>query len=308
LQIVINSLPNVNAITNSTAICAGNTATLTANGALTYTWNPGGTGSVIAVSPTQSTNYTVTGTDANTCINETTLALAVNQLPIITAFASTTLICAGQSLSLWAAGASAYTWNPGATSISTIVVSPLTPITYSVEGADNNNCKNFATIGIVVNPSPIIFVASSDSSICAGENVILSAGGAVTYTWNSAVSGQSISVSPVVSTTYTVAGTDVNSCLGSAIFLQQVSTCSGYTSEFLQEKMLIFPNPTSGKLYLQNLTDTDDLQIFNSIGQRVLQPMEIKVSLGVIEVDLTHQANGIYFLKTETGVWKIIKQ
>jgi hypothetical protein len=27
-----------------------------------------------------------------------------------------------------------------------------------------------------------------------------------------------------------------------------------------------------------------------------------------IEIDLTNEPNGIYFLKTDTGVWKIIKQ
>ena len=60
---------------NDLTITSGQTATLTASGASLYSWTPltalnpaNGEGAVIQASPTQSTLYTVVGTDANNCI------------------------------------------------------------------------------------------------------------------------------------------------------------------------------------------------------------------------------------------------
>lgn len=52
------------AISSSTLLCSGQSATLTANGASSYTWMPAGTGSAIVVSPTTTATYTVTGENA----------------------------------------------------------------------------------------------------------------------------------------------------------------------------------------------------------------------------------------------------
>ena len=53
---------------NSPTICMGSTATLTASGATTYTWNTGATGATITPSPTLTTTYTLSGTNAVGCI------------------------------------------------------------------------------------------------------------------------------------------------------------------------------------------------------------------------------------------------
>ncbi len=71
ISITINSNPTISAVTSQSVICTlpfQETSTLTASGANTYTWNPGGgTGSSVPVSPTVTTNYTVVGTAANGC-------------------------------------------------------------------------------------------------------------------------------------------------------------------------------------------------------------------------------------------------
>lgn len=68
--VIVNQLPPVLASPPSGSICNGVTANLTASGALTYTWNPGGqTTTVIAVTPTITTTYTLAGTDINGCTN-----------------------------------------------------------------------------------------------------------------------------------------------------------------------------------------------------------------------------------------------
>jgi gliding motility-associated-like protein len=68
LNIVVYPLPTVNA-GNDTTISAGNTAILIASGAANYSWNNATIGAVNSVSPSVSTTYIVTGTDANNCSN-----------------------------------------------------------------------------------------------------------------------------------------------------------------------------------------------------------------------------------------------
>ena len=78
VSLTVNALPTVSATTNNTLICTGETATLTANGATTYTWNTSETTNDIAVSPTVTTTFTVNGTDANGCSNSTTIVQDVS--------------------------------------------------------------------------------------------------------------------------------------------------------------------------------------------------------------------------------------
>lgn len=59
--VTVNSAPTVSASTSASLICTGNSATLTANGATTYSWSSGSTSSTAVVSPTTTTTYTVTG-------------------------------------------------------------------------------------------------------------------------------------------------------------------------------------------------------------------------------------------------------
>src|SRR5581483_9199906 len=56
--ITINALPTVSTSTTATTICSGNSVTITANGATTYTWMPGSlSGTSITVSPATTTTY-----------------------------------------------------------------------------------------------------------------------------------------------------------------------------------------------------------------------------------------------------------
>jgi len=63
-NVIVN--PNPTVTVNSPVICTGQTATLIANGAASYTFNPGAiTGNPIAVSPTTTTTYSVIGANGN---------------------------------------------------------------------------------------------------------------------------------------------------------------------------------------------------------------------------------------------------
>lgn len=92
--LTVNALPNVTSSADDNSVCTGSNVVLTATGATTYTWNPGGlTGSPVTVTPTVNPNnpgtplditYTVTGTDGNGCVNTSQVTVTAEPLPVVT--------------------------------------------------------------------------------------------------------------------------------------------------------------------------------------------------------------------------------
>jgi hypothetical protein len=70
------NVPEINVTSSNILLCEGNTATIIASGALTYTWNTSGTNPLV-VSPTVTTNYQVSGSDANGCKSSVTITQSV---------------------------------------------------------------------------------------------------------------------------------------------------------------------------------------------------------------------------------------
>ncbi len=232
--VTVAAAPSITA--TPVTICNGQTVVLTASGATTYTWNTGPTTATIAVSPTTTTNYTVTGSNGS-CSSVQATTVNVNTLPTVTATSGT--ICAGQTVTLTAGGASTYTWNTGPTT-ATIALSPTTTTNYTVTG-NNGTCSNTQTTSITVNTLPS--VTASSGTICPGQQVILTAGGATTYTWNTGPTTVTIAVTPTTTTIYTVTGsngscsntftTQVNVNPNPTITVNSPTLCSGQTTTLI---------------------------------------------------------------------------
>lgn len=76
--------PSITASSNMSLICVGQTSTLTASGANTLTWNPGSiNGASIAITPSATTNYTITGTNTNGCMGSTVVTQYVSNCNIL---------------------------------------------------------------------------------------------------------------------------------------------------------------------------------------------------------------------------------
>ncbi len=213
INITMIPLPSVSVAASSTLLCTGSTVTLSASGASTYSWIPSLVGgSTFTDTPAAATVYTVVGFSSAGCPNFATVAVNVLPPPVINATASSTAICIGDTATLIATGATNYTWQPGSQTGASIVVSPGSNTTYTVTG-DNGSCAGITTIGIVVNPLPVISASAAPSPLCAGSTVTLSAFGAVNYTWNPiGLSGNTVTDNPLNSITYTVIGVDANGC------------------------------------------------------------------------------------------------
>jgi hypothetical protein len=67
VTVSVKPLPVVGIASSNSLICIGESATLTASGAVSYGWNSGSSASQIVVSPTITTAYTAIGTGTNGC-------------------------------------------------------------------------------------------------------------------------------------------------------------------------------------------------------------------------------------------------
>ena len=240
--LAVNPLPTVT-VPAPSAYCTGNSTTLTASGATTYTWSPitalsATTGSSVTASPTTSTTYTITGTNSNGCVSSTTVAVAVNPLPTVTV-PTPSAYCTGNSTTLTASGATTYTWSPvtglSATTGSLVTASPTTSTTYTITGTNSNGCVSSTTVAVAVNPLPTVTVPTP-SAYCTGNSTALTASGATTYTWSpvtalSATTGSSVTASPTTSTTYTITGTNSNGCVSSTTVAVAVSSPAVITTQ-----------------------------------------------------------------------------
>jgi gliding motility-associated-like protein len=226
--ITVNPIPS-NSI-NNISICSGSSGNLSANvnplGG-TYLWSNGATTNSINVSPLTTTNYTLVYT-VNGCSRSSTGLVTVNSIPSVTVNSST--ICSGSSVTLNAnvsASGGTYLWSNGATT-SSIAVTPLATSTYNVTYT-LNGCISSGSGTITVNPIPSN--AIGNITICSGSSVNLSAnvnplGG--TYSWSNGANTNSINVSPLTTTNYTLVYT-VNGCSRSSTGLVTVNSIPSVT-------------------------------------------------------------------------------
>lgn len=193
-------------------LCPATSASLSITGAYDFSlWN-----NLVVSSNTTAINtpsvYIVTVRSGCTLGGDT---IVVNGLTA-TASPSNTSYCYGSATSTTlnvTGNAFSYTWAPGNVTGTTTVASPTATTIYTVN-ASGNSCTYPLTVTITVNPLPTLTV-TGNSTVCAGSSVVQTASGAVTYTWSTGAPTASTSVSPNGNTTYTVSGTDVNSCINS---------------------------------------------------------------------------------------------
>lgn len=198
----VNLLPTVN-ITGNDTLCSGASTTLTASGGTGYSWNTGATTSVIIVTPSSSTGYTVAVIDGNGCSNIG--SININVSTVIASVLGNTNICSGQSSTLTASGGGTYSWNTGQT-INPIVVSPTGTASYTVTVTNASGCTDDASISVNVTAQPTATVsASSTTTLCSGTSSTLTASGGTIYSWfpSTGLNNNAIS-NPVANPTSTI--------------------------------------------------------------------------------------------------------
>jgi gliding motility-associated-like protein len=179
-----------------------------------YSWNTLPVQLTSIASNLSAASYTATVTDIKGCVTTTTINITQPALLIVSSVPKT--ICISQTATLTAnqAGGTApysYLWNATAGS-QTNSVNPIITTTYSVQVNDVKGCTATNTVTVFVRDSLKFLAVSPGAEKCKGFTTNLNATGSggdslFTYTWVSntgSVSGQSINVSPAVTTTYTL--------------------------------------------------------------------------------------------------------
>ena len=223
VQVVVNALPIVIAGINQT-VCAGTAVTLSGAGAVTYTWD-NSINDGVAFTPSNTATYTVTGTDANGCIDTDQLQVVVNALPIVIAGNSQT-VCIGTAVTLSGAGAVSYSWDNSVND--GVAFTPSNTATYTVTGTDANGCIDTDQVQVVVNPLPVTS-AGNNQTVCSGATVTLTGSGATSYSWNNNISN-GVPFTATSTTTYTVTGTNGNGCVNTAQMTVIVNTLPAVTA------------------------------------------------------------------------------
>jgi len=291
IKVTVNANPTITV--SSGNICSGQSYTIISSGANTYTYSGGSS----VISPTANASYTVVGTSTAGCISAPVVSnITVNITPTLNVNSGS--VCAGESFTMMPSGANTYTFQGG-----TAVINPTATASYTVIGTSTAGCVSAQAVSsITVNPLPTLIVNASDSIICGPPfqgTSTLTANGANTYTWNPGGTVTSIAVSPSVTSTYSITGTDINGCINFSVFTLSVSPCSGINETNLAESEInIYPNPTTGEVTLESELEITYIKIVDLTGRVIFERKNIFSNQ--FAIDISEQQAGIYILEAHS--------
>jgi len=236
--VLVNPTPASPIAGSNSAICAGSTLNLTASNiaGASYNWagpntftssvqNPSILNTTTLASGTYSVNATVTGCTSP----DGTVSVLVNPIPAIPTAGSNSPLCVSQNLNLTCgtvAGAS-YSWTGPNTFTSSTQNPSITNVnvteagTYSVEVTVSGCVSPTATVNVIISPPPSTPTLGSNSPICSGQTLNLTASNitGATYSWTgpntftSSVQNPSINnITTAGSGTYSVTAT-IGNCV-----------------------------------------------------------------------------------------------
>ncbi len=228
--VTVNVNPNPTiSVTGPPAVCMGQSAELTANGALNYRWTPSTalsatSGAVVTADPISNVTYHVTGIDNNGCVDSNTVTLDVESLPVVSLTGLSPFYCASATpvelIGLPPPPGGVYSgksvignmFNPATAGVGGPYI-----VTYSY--TNSNGCSNSASLSVTVLPLPNIVVTPNKPVLCIGIPVALTASGATSYEWSppdglSDTTGNSVIANPTITTTYMIMGISDSGCAG----------------------------------------------------------------------------------------------
>jgi gliding motility-associated-like protein len=244
-QVVVNPLPNPIAGSNS-PVCINKPINFTGSGGTTYTWTgPGGFTSnaqnptIASATAGNAGTYTLGVTNANGCINYTTVAVVVNPLPVIAVTNPTA--CVGGNINLSATGGSTYQWSgPNAYTSNQqypVIANSTTGMSgaYTVTVTTAQGCTNTAVSNVSVTTLPMPNIISN-SPVCAGAILSFTGSGGGSYSWTGPNGFTSTLQNPSITNVTTAAS-------GTYSLIATIGSCSNIATASVVVNPL--PNPTA---------------------------------------------------------------
>ncbi|MGA8893348.1 MAG: hypothetical protein WB493_17440 [Anaeromyxobacteraceae bacterium] len=213
-------------VASPTHVAPGGTASLSwsASGATSFSIDNGVgtvTGTSVAVTPAATTTYTLTATNANGSVTATaTVTVTTDPLPVFTSFtASPSHVAPGQPSTLaWVvSGATSMTIDNGVGVVTgtSVVVTPAATTVYTMTATNAaGSVSHSVTVAVSTAPLPAFTsFTATPSTIVRGASSTLAwvVGGATTLSIDQGVgtvTGTSVAVSPMATTTYTMTATN----------------------------------------------------------------------------------------------------
>jgi len=165
----------------------------------------------------------------------------------------------------------------GCSSVSNTISSIAWDFGDPVSGASNNSTLNnpthaFSAAGTYTVKLIVNYICSTDTvklavnvqntsapnvqvsgllTICNGDKKVYTAQGASSYSWSTGAKTNIVTLSPTVSTAYTVAGTNSLGCTGVKIFTIQVNKCTSLDFHVDEQETKVYPNPFNHELVIE---------------------------------------------------------
>ncbi|MBT3209574.1 MAG: T9SS type A sorting domain-containing protein [Bacteroidetes bacterium] len=300
--LTVNPLPVVD-LGADQEICDGESITIDAVISGVYLWSNGETTQTISATLTDL--YSVSVTDANSCVGTDDVQLTVNALPSTPAISASgaTTFCEGNSVTLSAPSGYNYLWSNGEITES-IMVS--TSGDFSVVISDQTtNCESAvsAITTVLVNVLPIVDLGA-DAAICDGVSYTLDAGNAgASFIWSNGATDQSISVS--MSDTYTVTVTDANSCENTDDFVLTVNSLPNVdlgADQTICEGNSINLDAVILGTYLWSTTETTQIITVSTASNYAVTLTDMNGCVGSDDMDLTVNPLPVVDLGADTTI------
>lgn len=295
-------VPGLTTSHSTPTVCAGETVTLSASAAQTYSWVGIDTTSQIVVTPSANTIYTLVAR-WGFCRDTVMFPQTVNPSPTVTVTKSTAYVCAGQVMTLTANGANSYSWTSMGSSAE-VTVSPGSTTDYTVTGT-SAGCSDTEIITASVAPLPNITIQQSHTMACRGWTVSLFANGANSYQWSNNQNVQGINVSPLNTATYAVTGTSTAGCVSQATVTQYVQDCTGLGETDLAAVIAMYPNPFNGSLMIRNDAGKAVTVTVTDITGRIVQSSLIANDHRFVT---DNWAPGAYFFSVSDGQRTVVRK
>lgn len=312
LTVVTTPRPTITVIPPNSNYCVGATPVqLTASGALTYSWSPA-TGlnvnnkDTVFASPTATTQYVVTGTDANGCTGTASALVNLRQPSNIIIVAADSVICRGDSIRLQAQGGGvvSYSWSPGGETTAAIFAKPANNTRYVVVAKNNFNCASSAGINIYSNQHPVAkFGFTQKGSTYYFHD---SSSNARSVSWSFGDGNESTKRNPIYTYTYDslyeIVMVAYNPPCNNDTFRYLVNNPAGIKMGGSSSRYRLFPNPTENELYIAGTALANEIQITDVEG-RLLKSFIANQQTNTLPVklDVSLLKPGLYIVRIKEG-------
>ncbi len=223
INVTVNQQPNITASTPDDTICLGETALINGVGGLSYVWTPNialqsQTAANNQATPSNTTTYTVTGTDANGCTSSASITIVVNPVPQV-GFTSTSSVCGGATGGIQffgsIGGTPPFTYSIGSNPV-TMPITGIGPGLYAVTYTDANGCTGLAGVDVYsIDPNVSFVSVASECGDTSGQiNLDQIVSGVAPFTYQIGSTTYTMPITGLAPGSYTVTYTDANGCSG----------------------------------------------------------------------------------------------